>query len=68
MTADSNGNVTHSFNLPDWFVSDYDVTATGAQSGTVTTTFTDQSRTYRRERPICRHVADGLVYRFNSQR
>jgi hypothetical protein len=41
VTADASGNVTDSFNLPDWFVSDYDVTATGAQSGTATTTFTD---------------------------
>ncbi len=41
VTADASGNITDSFNLPDWFVSDYDVTATGAQSGTATTTFTD---------------------------
>jgi hypothetical protein len=41
VTADSSGNVTDSFNLPNTFVSDYDVTATGAQSGTATTTFTD---------------------------
>jgi hypothetical protein len=39
--ADASGNITDSFNLPDWFVSDYDVTATGAESGTATTTFTD---------------------------
>ena len=30
-----------SFNLPNYFVSDYDVTATGPISGTATTTFTD---------------------------
>jgi len=41
VTADASGNVTDSFPLPDYFVSDYDVTATGAQSGTATTTFTD---------------------------
>ena len=41
MTADASGNITDSFNLPNAFVSDYDVTATGAQSGTATTTFTD---------------------------
>jgi hypothetical protein len=40
VTADSSGNITDSFNLPNTFVSDYDVTATGAQSGTATTTFT----------------------------
>src|SRR5215208_6986920 len=41
--ADAIGNITDSFNLPNSFVSDYDVTATGAQSGTVTTTFTDSN-------------------------
>src|SRR3954452_8230555 len=39
--ADSNGGFTYSFNLPNTFVSDYDVTATGPSSGTATTTFTD---------------------------
>jgi trimeric autotransporter adhesin len=38
--ADASGNITDSFNLPDWFVATYSVTATGA-SGTATTTFTD---------------------------
>jgi hypothetical protein len=41
VTADASGNITDTFNLPPSFVSDYDVTATGAQSGTATTTFTD---------------------------
>jgi MBG domain/Bacterial Ig-like domain (group 3) len=39
--ADPSGNISDSFNLPDWFVATYKVTATGAQSGVVTTTFTD---------------------------
>jgi hypothetical protein len=43
VTANANGQITDSFNLPDWFVSDYDVTATGTQSGTATTTFTDSN-------------------------
>jgi hypothetical protein len=43
--ADASGNITDSFNLPNSFVSDYDVTATGAQSGTVRTTFTDSQPT-----------------------
>jgi hypothetical protein len=38
--ADPSGNITDSFNLPDWFVATYTVTATGA-SGTATTSFTD---------------------------
>src|SRR5829696_8989808 len=41
VTANANGEITDSFNLPNAFVSDYDVTATGAQSGVATTTFTD---------------------------
>jgi hypothetical protein len=45
VTADASGNITDSFNLPNAFVSDYDVTATGAQSGTARTTFTDSQPT-----------------------
>ena len=41
VTADASGNITDSFNLPDWFVATYSVTATGAQSGVATSTFTD---------------------------
>src|SRR5215216_7931556 len=39
--ADPSGNISDSFNLPDWFVATYTVTATGTQSGVATTTFTD---------------------------
>src|SRR5215216_7080342 len=39
--ADPSGNITDQFNLPDWFVATYTVTATGTVSGTATTTFTD---------------------------
>ena len=42
VTADDGGNVTDVFDLPAYFISDYDVTATGP-SGTATTTFTDLS-------------------------
>ena len=45
LTADASGFVSDSFNLPDWFVATYDVTATGA-SGTATTAFTDSAVTY----------------------
>src|SRR5215212_6785020 len=41
VTADASGNITDSFNLPDWFVATYSVTATGAQSGVATSSFTD---------------------------
>src|SRR5215212_7364823 len=41
VTADASGNITDQFNLPDWFVATYTVTATGVTSGTATHTFTD---------------------------
>ena len=41
VTADANGAISDQFNLPDWFVAQYSVTATGASSGTATWTFTD---------------------------
>ena len=34
VTADVNGNISDVFNLPDWFVATYSVTATGDVSGT----------------------------------
>jgi MBG domain (YGX type) len=38
----ANGDISDSFNLPDWFVATYKVTATGKQSGAVATaSFTD---------------------------
>ena len=38
----ADGTITDSFNLPNWFVADYSVVATGLQTGRVaTTTFTD---------------------------
>jgi hypothetical protein len=41
VTADDTGTITDQFNLPDWFVASYSVTATGPISGTATTSFTD---------------------------
>src|SRR5687768_5739247 len=46
VTADASGNVTDQFQLPTSFVAVYKVTATGPQSGVVTTTFTDGNLTY----------------------
>ena len=40
VTADADGRILDQFNLPDWFVAVYSVSAT-APSGTATTTFTD---------------------------
>ena len=41
--ADSNGGFTYSFSLPNSFIANYAVTATGPTSGTATTTFTDSN-------------------------
>jgi uncharacterized repeat protein (TIGR01451 family) len=41
VTAAADGTFTDVFQLPNYFVSDYDVTATGPTSGAATTTFTD---------------------------
>jgi hypothetical protein len=43
VTADAAGAITDQFNLPNWFVASYSVTATGSSSGVATTTFTDGS-------------------------
>src|SRR3954447_33450 len=44
VTAADDGTLSDSFNLPNWFVAVYSVTATGASSGAANWTFTD-SRT-----------------------
>ena len=44
ITADYAGGISDQFNLPDWFVANYSVTATGAESRTATTSFTDAMR------------------------
>jgi VCBS repeat-containing protein len=41
VTADQSGNISDSFNLPDWFVATYSVKATGASGAIATTSFTD---------------------------
>jgi len=41
VTADENGNIRDEFQLPSWFVAQYSVKATGAQSGEAATSFTD---------------------------
>ena len=41
VTATDQGAISDSFALPSWFVSNYDVKASGSVSGTATTTFTD---------------------------
>jgi len=45
VTADTDGYIQDSFELPPYFVANYYVTATGESSGTATTTFTDAVNT-----------------------
>jgi len=45
VTADANGDFTVQFQLPMTFIASYSVTATGATSGTATTSFTDGNLT-----------------------
>ena len=41
VAADAQGQISDTFALPNWFVANYSVVATGAQSGTATASFTD---------------------------
>ena len=41
VTAAADGTITDQFQLPDWFVAFYSVTATGPASGTAASSFTD---------------------------
>jgi hypothetical protein len=43
LTADEFGSFTNSFQLPNWFVANYGVAATGATGETATASFTDAS-------------------------
>ncbi|MBI2764688.1 MAG: hypothetical protein HYX53_02115, partial [Chloroflexi bacterium] len=43
VSASDTGTVAYDFYLPNWFIANYTVTATGPISGTATTTFTDLS-------------------------
>jgi hypothetical protein len=43
VTADANGAIRYEFDLPNWFVATYNVTATGETSGVATTSFTDKN-------------------------
>ena len=51
VVADGSGEIVDRFNLPDWFVATYRVVATGATSGTASTTFTDGDIRVRAGRP-----------------
>jgi Bacterial Ig domain len=41
--ADASGRIQAQFQLPEWFVAPYEVTAMGAQSGVATTSFTESN-------------------------
>jgi hypothetical protein len=51
VTADASGQVQVQFQLPDWLVGTYTVTAMGEQSGVATTSFTDGNVSFRSTSP-----------------
>src|SRR4051794_22541075 len=59
VTADGTGAITDSFALPDWFVAQYSVTATGASGAVATHTFTDANPQSVQIAPGSRTVAPG---------
>jgi Bacterial Ig-like domain (group 3)/Immunoglobulin domain len=66
VVADAAGTIHDSFNLPDWFVANYTVTARGALSGAATTTFTDAlAATAVVDRKVSYRNTTGIVYTFS---
>ena len=59
MTADETGGIADEFNLPNWFVAKYRVTATGASGAVATHTFTDANPQSVQIAPGSRTVAPG---------
>src|SRR5215216_53427 len=51
VTADASGQIQVQFQLPDWVVPPYKVTAMGDQSGVATTSFTDSNVSFRSTSP-----------------
>src|SRR5918997_3273524 len=51
VTADASGQIQVHFQLPDWFVGTYTVTAMGEQSGVATTSFIDDKVSFRSTSP-----------------
>src|SRR5215210_5690251 len=51
VTADASGQIQVQFQLPDWFVAPYKVTAMGDQSGVATTSFTEGDVSFRSASP-----------------
>src|SRR5919112_2597190 len=51
VTADASGQLQVQFQLPEWFVAPYKVTAMGDQSGVATTSFTDGDVSFRSTSP-----------------
>lgn len=51
VTADASGQIQVQFQLPDWLVGTYTVTAMGEQSGVATTSFTDGNVSFRSTSP-----------------
>ena len=59
VTADEAGGIADQFNLPNWFVANYRVTATGGSGAVATHTFTDANPQSVQIAPGSRTVAPG---------
>jgi hypothetical protein len=60
LVANDSGEISYSFALPDWFVATYRVTATGAESGTATTSFTDANMRFLSSGPTLASIGWAL--------
>ncbi|MGH9197099.1 MAG: cadherin-like domain-containing protein, partial [Acidimicrobiia bacterium] len=58
VVADDGGNISDQFNLPNWFVANYTVRATGDLSGSASATFTDSNVKASADLP----AADGWTF------
>ena len=68
VTADETGGIADEFNLPNWFVANYRVTATGDSGAVATHTFTDQGLRRREPRADGRaHSASRTVRRRDGE-
>jgi hypothetical protein len=55
--ADASGNISDSFNLPEWFVATYSVKATGASGAVAITSFTDANLRFLSSGPTLSSVS-----------
>src|SRR6266568_2445456 len=69
VTADANGDITDQVTLPNTFISDYTVVATGPVSGTAQTTFTDAPKASITSKPpaVTNSTSASFTFSVNGQ-